>query len=147
MKISTRGRYGLRILIDIALYDLASKPRMVREIAENQGISEKYISHLIIDLRKAGFIKSIRGAGGGYRLAKSPQQIKLLDIIEVMEGTINLVNCTEKNQICQRSVLCPTKDIWLQISQEFRTVLAKYTLQDFLNQYMANGEQFLDYCI
>lgn len=147
MKISTRGRYGLRILIDIALYDLASKPRMVREIAENQGISEKYISHLIIDLRKAGFIKSIRGAGGGYRLAKSPQQIKLLNIIEVMEGTINLVNCTEKNQICQRSVLCPTKDIWLQISQEFRTVLAKYTLQDFLNQYMANGEQFLDYCI
>ncbi len=147
MKISTRGRYGLRILIDIALYDLASKPRMVREIAENQGISEKYISHLIIDLRKAGFIKSIRGAGGGYRLAKYPQQIKLLDIIEVMEGTINLVNCTEKNQICQRSVLCPAKDIWLQISQEFRTVLAKYTLQDFLNQYMANGEQFLDYCI
>ena len=147
MKISTRGRYGLRILIDIALYDLASKPRMVREIAENQGISEKYISHLIIDLRKAGFIKSIRGAGGGYRLSKSPQQIKLLDIIEVMEGTINLVNCTEKNQICQRSVLCPAKDIWLQISQEFRTVLAKYTLQDFLNQYMANGEQFLDYCI
>lgn len=147
MKISTRGRYGLRILIDIALYDLASKPRMVREIAENQGISEKYISHLIINLRKAGFIKSIRGAGGGYRLAKSPQQIKLLDIIEVMEGTINLVNCTEKNQICQRSVLCPAKDIWLQISQEFRTVLAKYTLQDFLNQYMANGEQFLDYCI
>ena len=147
MKISTRGRYGLRILIDIALYDLASKPRMVREIAENQGISEKYISHLIIDLRKAGFIKSIRGAGGGYRLAKSPQQIKLLDIIEVMEGTINLVNCTEKNQICQRSVLCPAKDIWLQISQEFRTVLAKYTLQDFLNHYMTNGEQFLDYCI
>ena len=147
MKISTRGRYGLRILIDIALYDLASKPRMVREIAENQGISEKYISHLIIDLRKAGFIKSIRGAGGGYRLAKSPQQIKLLDIIEVMEGTINLVNCTEKNQICQRSVLCPAKDIWLQISQEFRTVLTKYTLQDFLNQYMTNGEQFLDYCI
>lgn len=147
MKISTRGRYGLRILIDIALYDLASKPRMVREIAENQGISEKYISHLIIDLRKAGFIKSIRGAGGGYRLAKSPQQIKLLDIIEVMEGTINLVNCTEKNKICQRSVLCPAKDIWLQISQEFRTVLAKYTLQDFLNQYMTNGEQFLDYCI
>ncbi len=147
MKISTRGRYGLRILIDIALYDLASKPRMVREIAENQGISEKYISHLIIDLRKAGFIKSIRGAGGGYRLAKSPQQIKLLDIIEVMEGTINLVNCTEKNQICQRSVLCPAKDIWLQISQEFRAVLAKYTLQDFLNQYMTNGEQFLDYCI
>lgn len=147
MKISTRGRYGLRILIDIALYDLASKPRMVREIAENQGISEKYISHLIIDLRKAGFIKAIRGAGGGYRLAKSPQQIKLLDIIEVMEGTINLVNCTEKNQICQRSVLCPAKDIWLQISQEFRTVLAKYTLQDFLNQYMTNGEQFLDYCI
>lgn len=147
MKISTRGRYGLRILIDIALYDLASKPRMVREIAENQGISEKYISHLIIDLRQAGFIKSIRGAGGGYRLAKSPQQIKLLDIVETMEGPINLVNCQENSHPCQRSVLCPAKDIWLQISQEFRTILAKYTLQDFLNQYMANGERLLDYCI
>ncbi len=147
MKISTRGRYGLRILIDIALYDLASKPRMVREIAENQSISEKYISHLIIDLRKAGFIKSIRGAGGGYRLAKSPQQITLLDIIEVMEGRLNLVSCTEKNNLCQRSVLCPAKDIWWQISQEFRDVLAKYTLQDFLNRYMTEGERFLDYYI
>lgn len=147
MKISTRGRYGLRILIDIALYDLASKPRMVREIAESQGISEKYISHLIIDLRKAGFIKSIRGAGGGYRLAKAPQQIKLLDIIEVMEGDISLVSCNKKDKLCQRAPLCPAKNIWLQISQEFRAILAKYTLQDFLNQYMTDGEQFLDYYI
>ena len=147
MKISTRGRYGLRILIDIALYDLASKPRMVREIAESQGISEKYISHLIIDLRKAGFIKSIRGAGGGYRLAKAPQQIKLLDIIEVMEGDISLVSCGKKDKLCQRAPLCPAKGIWLQISQEFRAILAKYTLQDFLNQYMTSGEQFLDYYI
>ncbi|MGM9991472.1 MAG: RrF2 family transcriptional regulator [Candidatus Bruticola sp.] len=147
MKISTRGRYGLRILIDIALYDLAAKPRMVKEIADNQGISQKYVSRLIIDLRRAGFIKSVRGAGGGYRLAQPPQKISLLHILEVMEGPVCLVNCTPNGSLCIRSTLCPAKNIWQEISQELRSLFAKYTLQDFLNQYMANGESFLDYCI
>ncbi|MGM9997794.1 MAG: RrF2 family transcriptional regulator [Candidatus Bruticola sp.] len=147
MKISTRGRYGLRILLDIALYDLAAKPRMVKEIAENQGISKKYVSRLIVELRRVGFIKSIRGAGGGYRLAQPPQKISLLKVLEVMEGPICLVNCAENDRLCHRSALCPAKDIWHRISQEFRNLLAHYTLQDFLNQYMTNGEPFLDYCI
>ena len=78
MKISTKGRYGLRILLDIALYRVGDRPRMIREIANNQEISEKYISRLIIELRKAGLVKSVRGMNGGYTLARKP--IPLEDI-------------------------------------------------------------------
>ena len=86
MKISTKGRYGLRILLDIALYRVGDKPRMIREIASNQEISEKYISRLIIELRKAGFVRSVRGVNGGYTLTRKPEDISVLDVLETMEG-------------------------------------------------------------
>ena len=92
MKISTKGRYGLRILLDIALYRIGNKPRMIREIANNQEISEKYISRLIIELRKAGFVKSVRGANGGYTLTRRPEDISVLEVLEVMEGPIAIVD-------------------------------------------------------
>ena len=91
MKVSTKGRYGLRILLDIALHETGGKPRMIREIAVNQEISEKYISRLIIELRKAGFLKSVRGAKGGYTLMRKPEEIRILDVLEVMEGEIDIV--------------------------------------------------------
>ena len=84
MKIYTKGRYGLRILLDIALYRIGNKPRMIREIANNQEISEKYISRLIIELRKAGFVKSVRGANGGYTLTRRPEDISVLEVLEGM---------------------------------------------------------------
>ena len=103
MKISTKGRYGLRILLDIALYRIGNKPRMIREIANNQEISEKYISRLIIELRKAGFVKSVRGANGGYTLTRRPEDISVLEVLEVMEGPIAIVDCTSSAEgICHR---------------------------------------------
>ena len=84
MKISTKGRYGMRILIDLALHE-GTEPRMLRDIAKSQGLSEKYLSRLIIELRQAGMVESVRGARGGYHLAKNPKEITLLEIIEVME--------------------------------------------------------------
>ncbi len=93
MKISTKGRYGLRILLDIALYRVGDRPRMIREIANNQEISEKYISRLIIELRKAGFVKSVRGVNGGYTLTRRPEDISVLEVLEVMEGPIAIVDC------------------------------------------------------
>ena len=99
MKISTKGRYGLRILLDLALND-SEKPRMIRDISESQHISEKYISRLIIELRKAGMVKSIRGSKGGYRISREPKEITLLDVVEVMEGPVSIVDCVSARDCC-----------------------------------------------
>ena len=101
MKISTKGRYGLRILIDLATHD-PGKPRLIRDIAQSQQISEKYISRLVIDLRKAKLVRSVRGINGGFHLAKAPEQITLLEILETMEGPISVVDCVRSPEKCKQ---------------------------------------------
>ena len=109
MKISTKGRYGLRILVDLATHD-AEKPRLIRDIAESQGISEKYISRLVIDLRKAKMIRSIRGVNGGFHLAKAPEEITLLDVLEAMEGPLSIVDCVHTPKKCDKNTNCAARD-------------------------------------
>ena len=149
MKISTKGRYGLRILLDIALYRVGDKPRMIREIASNQKISEKYISRLIIELRKAGMVKSIRGSKGGYRISREPKEITLLDVVEVMEGPVSIVDCVSARDCCPRIASCVTREIWTELNNQIREALQKITLQEIIDRYRAkNGDgEFLDYCI
>ena len=148
MKISTKGRYGLRILLDIALYRVGDKPRMIREIASNQEISEKYISRLIIELRKAGFVRSVRGVNGGYTLTRKPEDISVLDVLETMEGPVAIVDCTNSSgEACRRKPQCPTQRMWAEINQKIRNAFAAYTLKDLLELYVSNGETVIDYCI
>lgn len=148
MKISTKGRYGLRILLDIAMYRVSDKPRLIREIAQNQEISEKYISRLIIELRKANFVKSIRGINGGYTLARNPEEINILEVLETMEGPIAIVECAQSNKkVCNREASCPARQMWTQINQKIRETVAQYTLKDLIDLYIGNGEAALDYCI
>ena len=148
MKISTKGRYGLRILLDIALYRVGDKPRMIREIASNQEISEKYISRLIIELRKAGFVRSVRGVNGGYTLTRKPEDISVLDVLETMEGPVAIVDCTNSSgEACRRKPQCPTQRMWAEINQKIRSAFAAYTLKDLVELYISNGETILDYCI
>ena len=148
MKISTKGRYGLRILLDIAMYRVSDKPRLIREIAQNQEISEKYISRLIIELRKANFVKSIRGINGGYTLARNPEEINILEVLEMMEGPIAIVECAQSNKkVCNREAACPARQMWTQINQKIRETVAQYTLKDLIDLYIGNGEAALDYCI
>ena len=131
MKISTKARYGLRILIDIALKG-GDRPRMIREISESQGISQKYIGRLILDLRKAGILRSVRGARGGYILRKSPANISLLEIMETMEGRMRLVKCLACPNSCKRSSTCASRDIWEDITNEMRESFAKVSLADII---------------
>ena len=148
MKISTKGRYGLRILLDIALYRVGDKPRMIREIANNQEISEKYISRLIIELRKAGFVRSVRGVNGGYTLTRKPEDINILDVLEIMEGPVAIVDCTNSSgEACRRKPQCPTQRMWAEINQKIRSAFAAYTLKDLVELYISNGETVIDYCI
>lgn len=128
MKISTKGRYGWRILLDLALY--GETPRQMREIAASQGISEKYISRLMNPLNKAGFVRSIRGVKGGFVLAKNPADITLLAVVEAMEGRVAVVECVTNKAFCTKSNDCSACEMWTGLSAEIRHAMAKVTLAD-----------------
>ena len=148
MKISTKGRYGLRILIDLAMHD-PGKPRMLKDIAQSQQISEKYISRLVIDLRRAKLVKSVRGVKGGFLLAKAPENITLLEILETMEGAISVVDCVRYPEKCKRTSLCPARDIWQKLNDGIRELTNDITLESILNAYRQRNAQngICDYCI
>ncbi|MBQ6470650.1 MAG: Rrf2 family transcriptional regulator [Victivallales bacterium] len=134
MKISTKGRYGLRILIDLATHD-STKPRLVRDIAESQQISEKYISRLIIDLRRARLVRSVRGMKGGFFLARSPKEITLLEIIETMEGTLSIVDCVMAPEKCALNTNCTARNIWQRLNGGIRELMRGITFEDILAEY------------
>ena len=147
MKISTKGRYGLRILVDLATHD-AEKPRLIRDIAESQGISEKYISRLVIDLRKAKMIRSIRGVNGGFHIAMKPEEITLLDVIEVMEGPLSIVDCVAAPKRCAQHENCAPREIWCKLNADIRDLMRRTTLADILATYdRRNADGIADYCI
>ena len=131
MKISTKGRYGLRILLDLALH-AQEVPRLMKDIARSQQISEKYISRLILPLNEAGFITSFRGAKGGLKLAKSPKEITLLEIVEAMEGRIAIVECVMDKSFCPKSNDCSACKIWTSLNRKIRKHMDEITLKDLL---------------
>jgi Rrf2 family protein len=144
MKITTKGRYGLRVLLDLATHSSEQRPRMLKDVAQNQGISEKYLSLLVIQLRRAGFISSVRGASGGYKLARPPKMIMLIDVLEVMEGPLAIVECLHKTDYCPKSQHCSAQVLWSQINQQIRNVFVQYTLQDLLELQHVGGFTEID---
>ena len=148
MKISTKGRYGLRILMDLAVHQ-SEKPRLIRDIAKSQQISEKYISRLVIALRKAGMIRSIRGVNGGFHLAMKPEDITLLDVIEVMEGPLSIVDCVKAPKRCSMHANCAPREIWCKLNEDIRDLMRQTTLADILVAYEKHNDQdgMVDYCI
>lgn len=135
MKLSTKGRYGVRMLLDLALHQ-GEGQRTLKEVSEAQNISQKYMSRLLPKLVRAGFVKSARGVDGGYQLCKDPTEITFLQIVEIMEGPICLTPCV-KDSSCPRFDICPATDIWKRISGSMREVLANVTLQDLLDSAKA----------
>ena len=129
MKISTRGRYGTRLLLDTALHQGKSLVSL-KDIARRQQISLQYMEHLITPLTAAGLLKTSRGPRGGVRLAKPPDQIKLSEVITVLEGSIAPVECIDNPATCSRSELCATRDIWTELKMAMNGVLEGTTLED-----------------
>jgi Rrf2 family cysteine metabolism transcriptional repressor len=132
MRLSTKARYGVRILLDLALHD-SPAPRQLRDIALSQQISEKYISRLIISLRRAELVCSVRGSQGGYRLSCDPKTVTLLDIVEIMEGPITLLDCVLAPQDCARSSACSARLAWDRLSADIRSAMRKVKLQDLMH--------------
>lgn len=132
MRISTRGRYGTRMMLDLAAHH-DQGPTPLREIAKRQDLSVKYLEQLIIPLKAAGFIRSVRGARGGYTLARNPEKISVGQIIETLEGGLSLVDCVKDPEICERENGCITRDIWLQMSERLMQELSSLSLRDVLD--------------
>lgn len=134
MKISAKARYGLRILLDVALHETHARPRTIKEIADAQGISEKFISRIVVPLRERGMIKSERGKLGGFRLAQAPSDITLLAVIETLQGPISLVDCVADKAGCVRSGTCVARSVWTDVNTAVRAVLRGMTLETVLER-------------
>ncbi len=131
MRLSTRGRYGTRALLDIAL-NQEGHPVLLRDIAERQQISLPYLEHLIAPLVGGGVLRSTRGIGGGVSLAKSPEEIRLSEVLGLLEGSLALVSCVDNPGACRRSGVCVTRDVWSQLKAAMDRVLESATLQDLV---------------
>ena len=144
MKLSTRTRYAVRAMIELARHDL-NRPLQLKIIAERQEISVKYLEQLMAVLKSAGLIKSIRGSKGGYVLAKTPNQIALSDILHCVEGPIATVECVDDCSRCKRAADCTAREIWTRVEQAIEQVLQSFTLQDVAD--MASKKKQSDYQI
>lgn len=135
MKISTRGRYALRLMLDLALHN-NGEYISIKEISERQGISVKYLEQIITVLNRAGFVRSIRGAQGGYILAKDPKDYTVGQIIRLLEGNLAPVSCIEDGENrCERSASCVTVEIWEQINEAVSNIIDNITLADLVVRY------------
>lgn len=127
MKLSTRTRYGVRMMLALAKnYGRGSV--YLKDIAKGEEISEKYLSQIIIPLRGVGLVKSLRGAHGGYALVKSPAEITLKDIVDVLEGDC-LVDCVKDPASCSRIETCASRDVWELVGEKISGVLESITLE------------------
>jgi Rrf2 family cysteine metabolism transcriptional repressor len=133
MKLSTRARYGTRALLDIALHG-KNGPVLLKDVARRQEISTMYLEHLITPLIAAGIVRSTRGARGGVWLAKPPEEIKLSEIIKLLEGSIGPVECVDNPKYCSRSVSCVTRDVWTELKDAMTKVLESTTLKDLVDR-------------
>lgn len=136
MKISTKGRYGLRIMMDIALHQ-SEGPVTLHEISKRQGISEKYLWQVINVLKSAGLVRVTRGAHGGYQLAIPSEQIHLYNIIVPLEGTFELVDCVFSPKSCSRAEQCTARDVWSEISSQIEKLFHSITLEDIIKKARA----------
>ncbi|MGB4270108.1 MAG: Rrf2 family transcriptional regulator [Spirochaetota bacterium] len=134
MRLSTRSRYGVRMMFEFAL-KFHQGPVYLKEVAKMQGISFKYLSKLVIPLKSAGLLQSVRGAKGGYMLSKHPSEITIRMIVEKLEGDVSLVECAENPNVCKRNADCVARTIWKQADEAIMHVLDGITLQDMVDEY------------
>ncbi|MFQ6038305.1 MAG: RrF2 family transcriptional regulator [Candidatus Aminicenantales bacterium] len=133
IKLSTKGRYGTRLMLNLALhYAEGDDVVVLKDISKEEDISIRYLEQIIIPLKISKLVKSIRGAGGGYMLAKPPSEITLCEIIEVLEGTCALVDCIEDPDYCDRITECATYEVWKEASQLLQKFFESKTLEDLV---------------
>ncbi len=133
MKLSTRTRYGIRAVIELAQHE-EKRPLQLKAIAERQDISVKYLEQLMSMLRSSGLLRSIRGAKGGYILARPPEQINLSEIFRCLEGPVTTAECTENGDYCERSADCVAREVWIEVEAAIQKILRSITLADLVKR-------------
>jgi Rrf2 family cysteine metabolism transcriptional repressor len=131
IRLSTKVRYGVRAMIDLASHN-GGEPIFLNSIARQEGISRNYLDALFSSLRTARLVRSVRGASGGYLLGKDAADINVLDIVTALEGKPVFVDCLESEGLCDRSGICPTRDLWMKARQGLEKTLSETTLQDLV---------------
>ncbi|MHC4597933.1 MAG: RrF2 family transcriptional regulator [Planctomycetota bacterium] len=131
MKVSTRSRYGLRALVELAR-EFGKGPVFMETIAKRQDLSRKYLHALLTRLKTEGLVESKRGAQGGYHLARPPEEIRLNDVFRALEGTLAILDCVEDEGACDRSETCRARDVWSGLTGTIEDYLAGMTLADLL---------------
>ena len=139
MKLSTRGRYGLRGLLDLAVHQ-GEGMVLLKDIARRQEVSLSYLEHLITPLIAGGLVKSTRGARGGVLLVKPPAEVKLTEVVQLLEGSIAPVDCVNDPRVCPRSAFCATRDIWIEMERAVIQVLDSVTLYDLVERQRQKGQ-------
>ncbi len=129
MKLSTKGRYGTRAMLDLAMHH-EDGPVNLKDIAERQGVSRRYLEHLMVRLASNGLVRSVRGRSGGFVLARRPSQITLAEVVEALEGHINVVDCVEDPNVCAHVSACVTYEVWEEVSRIITDHLSQVTLDD-----------------
>ena len=133
MKLSTKGRYGLRALIDLALYS-ENETVSIQSIARRQNISDSYLEQLMRKLRSAGLIVSVTGAQGGYKLARPANEISVGDVLRALEGSLEAVTCGGEDNSCQGADLCVTKFVWERINSSIRDTVDSIKLSQLVEE-------------
>ena len=140
MKVSTKGRYGLRAMVDIAMHAPNGNPVFLSEIARRQDISGKYLEQIFSTLHGAGLVNTLRGRRGGYLLTRSPDKIRINEIITALEGACAFVDCVADETVCPRSEKCATRDVWSLLSSKVEELLSGLTLADLTRMQKEKGE-------
>ena len=137
MKLSTRTRYGIRAILELAEH-YGKGPLQLRVIARDQGVSVKYLEQLMAMLKAAGIVRSVRGSKGGYILTKSPSQIKVSDCFQCLEGSVITTECVEDESFCERTNDCIARQVWTEVQMAVMGVLQSMTLQNLVDRAKQN---------
>ena len=143
MKISTKGRYALRLMLDLASND-SGTPIRLKDVAKRQGISEKYLEQIISILNKAGFVRSVRGPQGGYSLSRTPADYTVGMILRLTEGSLCPVDCAaEENGSCDREDPCVTRMLWKKLDDAISSVVDHVSLEELLSWQNARADDYV----
>ena len=143
MRISTRGRYALRLMLDLAT-NYTGKPIRLKDVAKRQEISDKYLEQIISILNKAGFVRSVRGPQGGYALQQTPDKYTVGMILRLTEGSLSPVECLDDNgAICDREENCVTQILWKKLDDDIKGVVDHITLEDLMNWQAVKADEYI----
>ena len=138
VKLSTRGRYAVRAMLDLALQS-GGGPTMIKDISERQQISRLYLEQLFTRLKAAGLVRSVRGPRGGFMLTRPPREIRFSDIVQAMEGSMAPVECVDDTMLCSRADSCVTRRVWAEVKEAMDEVLTATTLEDLVERQGRSG--------